>query len=179
MAVNRNIIDYNRYNAPFMHGTTVRQPDYMPEDRRYKEQYKKSSMQTKRQASRQVRKNRRRAFDMNPSYVAFLMIAVVAFMIVCVSYLRLQNDTVRRSENITMLQRELENITEQNTTAYNDVIDSVNLEEIRAKAMNELGMVYASEGRVVEYKSPTKSYVKQYNAIPQDGVLAKSKSVTE
>ena len=171
MAVNRNIIDYNRYNSQYVYGNTVRQPEYMPDERKEREKYKKTS--------RQVRKNRRRALDMNPSYVVFLMVAAMAFMIVCVSYLRLQNDTVRRSENITMLQRELENITEQNTTAYNDVIDSVNLEEIRAKAMNELGMVYASEGRVVEYKSPTKSYVKQYNAIPQDGVLAKSKSVTE
>ena len=171
MAVNRNIIDYNRYNAQYVYGNTVRQPEHVPYEKRQEEQYKKTS--------RQVRKNRRRALDMSPSYVAFLMVAAVAFMIVCVSYLRLQNDTVRRSENITMLQRELENITEQNTTAYNDVIDSVNLEEIRAKAMDELGMVYASEGRVVEYKSPTKSYVKQYNAIPQDGVLAKSRSVTE
>ena len=171
MAVNRQVIDYNRYNAQYVYGTTVRQPEYEPDEKRNRERYKKTS--------RQVRKNRRRALDMNPSYVVFLMIAAMAFMIVCVSYLRLQNDTIRRSENITMLQRELENITEQNTTAYNDVIDSVNLEEIRAKAMDELGMVYASEGRVVEYKSPTKSYVKQYNAIPQDGVLAQSKSVTE
>ena len=142
MAVNRNVIDYNRYNAQYVYGNTVRQPEYMPDERKHREQYKKTS--------RQVRKNRRRALDMNPSYVVFLMVAAIAFMIVCVSYLRLQNDTVRRSENITMLQRELENITEQNTTAYNDVIDSVNLEEIRAKSMNELGMVYASEGRVVE-----------------------------
>ena len=171
MAVDRNIIDYNRYNAQYVYGNAVRKPEHVPYKKRQEEQYKKPC--------RQVRKNRRRALDMSPSYVIFLMLAAIAFMIVCVSYLRLQNDTVRRSENITMLQRELENITEQNNTAYNDVIDSVNLEEIRAKAMDELGMVYASEGRVVEYKSPTKSYVKQYNAIPQDGVLAKSRSVTE
>ena len=171
MAVSRQVIDYNRYNQQYVYGNTVRQPEYMPDERRHKEHYKK--------ANKQVRKNRRRALDMSPSYVVFLMIAAMAFMFVCVSYLKLQNDMVRRTENITMLQRELENITEQNNTDYNAVIDSVNLEEIRAKAMDELGMVYASEGRVVEYKSPTKSYVKQYNAIPQDGVLAKSKSVTE
>ena len=171
MAVNRQVIDYNRYNSQYIYGNTVRQPEYMPDERKRRENNKK--------AGRQVRKNRRRALDMSPSYVVFLMIAAMAFMFVCVSYLQLQNDMVRRTENITMLQRELENITEQNNTDYNAVIDSINLEEIRARAMDEFGMVYASEGRVVEYKSPTKSYVKQYNAIPQDGVLAKSKSVTE
>ena len=171
MAVSRNVIDYNRYNAQYVYGNTVHQPEFVPGFKKQQDKYRKTS--------KQIRKNRRRALDMNPSYVVFLMAAVMVFMVVCVSYLQLQNETVRRSENITVLQRELENITEQNTTAYNDVIDSINLEEIRAKAMDELGMVYASEGRVVEYKSPTKSYVKQYNAIPQDGVLAKSRSVTE
>ena len=42
-------------------------------------------------------------------------------------------------------------------------MDSVNLDEIREKAMNELGIVYA-----------TGDYVKQYEGIPEDGVLAQS-----
>ena len=47
------------------------------------------------------------------------------------------------------------------------------------KAMNELGMVYAANGNVVEYDSPTSDYVKQYNEIPSDGILAKSKDVSK
>ena len=50
--------------------------------------------------------------------------------------------------------------TEANDTAYNAAADSVNLQEIRDKAMNELGMVYAANGNVVEYDSPTSDYVK-------------------
>ena len=45
--------------------------------------------------------------------------------------------------------------------------------------MNELGMVYAANGNVVEYDSPTSDYVKQYNEIPSDGILAKSKDVSK
>ena len=40
-------------------------------------------------------------------------------------------------------------------------------------------MVYAAQGNVVEYESPTSDYVKQYNDIPSDGVLAKSRDVSD
>lgn len=86
---------------------------------------------------------------------------------------------VSRSENISALQEELADLTEQNDTAYNAAADSVNLEKIRDKAMNEMGMVYASQGNVIEYESPTSDYVKQYSDIPSDGVLARSKDVTD
>ena len=105
----------------------------------------------KKRTSSQVKKNRRRALDMSPIYTGFL----------------------------TALQEELSDLTEANDTAYNAAADSVNLQEIRDKAMNELGMVYAANGNVVEYDSPTSDYVKQYNEIPSDGILAKSKDVSK
>ena len=53
---------------------------------------------------------------------------------------------------------------EQNNTKYNSVMDSVNLDEIREKAMNELGMVYATSDQVIEYDRPSGDYVKHKNA---------------
>ena len=50
-------------------------------------------------------------------------------------------------------------------------------ETVREKAMNEMGMVYESQGKVIHYQSPTSDYVKQYDNIPEDGVLAQSKDV--
>ena len=96
-----------------------------------------------------------------------------------VSYICSSSQNSCRSENITALQEELSDLTEANDTAYNAAADSVNLQEIRDKAMNELGMVYAANGNVVEYDSPTSDYVKQYNEIPSDGILAKSKDVSK
>ena len=80
---------------------------------------------------------------------------------------------------VTALQAELADLTEANDTAYNAAADSVNLKEIKDRAMNDMGMVYASEGTVIEYDSPTGSYVKQYSDIPEDGILAQSKDVSE
>ena len=55
----------------------------------------------------------------------------------------------------------------------------MNLETVRNRAMNEMGMVYEAQGTVIEYDSPTSDYVKQYSDIPESGVLAKSADVSE
>lgn len=133
----------------------------------------------RQKASSQVLKNRRRALSMNTAYVVFLACAAILAVIICFMYLRLQSETVSRSENITALQRELEELTEKNDAAYQAAADSINLNTVRDRALNELGMVYASQGRVVSYKNPTTDRVKKYNDIPENGVLAKSGSVTK
>ena len=161
------------YNEQYVYGNTVRQPEELPKHNTHSEK------EAQKQADSQVQKNRSRALDMNPQYVIFLICAAICAVLVCVSYMRMQFEVVSRSENITSLQRELADLTEQNDTAYHAVFDSVNLEEIRDKAVNDLGMVFASKGCVIEYNSPTGEYVKQHSDIPSDGVLAKSKSVTD
>ena len=70
--------------------------------------------------------------------------------------------------------RELADLKEENTTKYNAVVDSVNLDEIREKAINQLGMTYATPDQIVEYDNPASDYVKQYENIPENGVLAQS-----
>lgn len=139
-------------------------PQRMPETRPVRE----------RRTSRQVRKNRNRALSINPAYAGFLAVAAVVAVLVCVCYLRLQSDIVSRSENITALQEELAAVTEANDTAMHAAEDAMNLEEVRAKAVNELGMIYAAQGSVIEYDAPAKESVKQYSDIPSNGILAKS-----
>ena len=108
----------------------------------------------------------------------FLVAAAFCAVFLCVMYLRLQSEVVNHSENLTTLQEDLANLTEANNTAYNAAEDSVNLEEVRDKAMNEMGMVYESQGTVIEYESPASGYVKQYDSIPEDGVLAQSQDIS-
>ncbi len=152
----------------YVYGNTVRQADPAPVRRQ-----KARPAQPKR-TSRQVVRNRNRAMSISPAYAVFLTIAAVCAVLICVLYLNLQSDVVSRSEHVTALQEELANLTEANDTKYNAAADSVNLETVRDKAMNEMGMVYASEGTVIEYDSPAGDYVKQYSEIPENGVLAQS-----
>lgn len=163
----RNTSDSSRM---YVYGSAVPKPVYEPERREYQPERRKK-------VSSQVKENRRQAMGINKAYVVFLTFAAVVMLIVCVNYVQLRSELTSRSKHITALQEELVALNEENTTKYNSIMDAVNLEEVREKALNELGMVYASESQVVEYDNPTGDYIKQYDQIPEEGVLANSADV--
>ena len=112
----------------YVYGNTIRK-ETLPKTKEH------ISPDKPRQTSRQVRKNRNKALHMSAGYVVFLAIAAIAALIVCTGYLRLQSEITSRSRNIASLQEELADLKEDNTTRYNAVLNSVNLEEIREKAI--------------------------------------------
>lgn len=156
----------------YVYGNAVPKPVYEPQRRA--EQPRRN-----KQVSRQVKQNRKQAMGINKAYVVFLSIAAILMLVVCVNYVQLRAELTNRSKNITALQEELANLNEANTTKYNAVMDSVNLEEVREKAMNDLGMVYANENQVEEYDNPDGDYIKQYEQIPDEGVIASSAKTNE
>lgn len=153
--------------ASYVYGTSARKVAPMPQQ---------PEQQTK-EVSQRVRQNRSRALHMNRGYVVFLAVAAAFALIACVNYLQLQAEITNRSYNITALQQELADRKEANTTKYNVVVNSMNLEEVRERAMNDLGMVYATEDQVITYKDPANVSVTQYASIPKSGVVASSDSV--
>lgn len=153
-----------RSGQVYVYGNTVPKPVREPERRR----------KTTKKVSRQVRNNQKRALRVSAGYVVFLTVAALLALVVCVGYVRLQAKITDTSKNLTVMQEELADLREENDTRYNAVMDSVNVEEIKEKAQKELGMIYATPDRVVEYESPSADYVKQYENIPEDGVLARS-----
>lgn len=160
-------------NNTYIYGNTVRRAEVMPE--RQRPEYERPPRPKK--VSRQIQKNRKQALHMNPAYVAFLTIAAIATLAVCVWYLQLRAELTSRSEHITELQQELADSKEENTTRYNAIIDSVNLEEVRDRAINELGMVYAKPDQIITYQNPTGDYVKQYQDIPKSGIAPQSDKI--
>ncbi len=130
-----------------------------------------------KEISQRVRKNRTKALHMSRGYVVFLAVAASVALFACVQYLQLQSEITERSKSITAMQLELENAKEENTTRYNAIVNSMNLEVIRDKAMNELGMVYAEAGQVIEYQNPANHLVTKYANIPESGIVASSEQV--
>ncbi len=151
----------------YVHGSVAAKPEVSPG-------YHEKSPEGPKKASKRVRKNRKQALNINSAYVIFLSVAALMALVVCVNYVELQSRITNRSKNIAAMQKELADLREENTTEYNAVMDSVNLDEIRERAQNDLGMVYASPDQIIEYEKPATDYVKQYEMIPKDGVLARS-----
>ena len=130
-----------------------------------------------KEISQRVRNNRTKALHMSKRYVVFLAIAASVALFACVRYLQLQSEITERSKHITAMQIELEDAKEENTTRYNAIVNSMNLEVIRDKAMNELGMVYAEAGQVIEYQNPANHLITQYANIPESGIVASSEQI--
>lgn len=160
----------NRYHTSnrqsYVYGNVVTKPAYEPK-RQYEEPKRRKS------TSSQVRRNRKKALHMSPGYVLFLTAAAVIALVVCINYVQLQARITSSSKNITVMQEELAELREENNTRYNAVMNTVNLEEVRKKAV-KLGMQYATADQIVGYESPSADYVKQYERIPESGVLAQS-----
>lgn len=155
-------------SAAYVYGNTVAKPVYEPDRERVHRQ------RPQKKASSQVRRNRKQAMHMNAAYVIFLTVAAIAVLIICINYIRLQSTITEHSKSITAMQEELANLREENTTRENAVLDSVNLDEVRNRAQNDLGMVYATPDQIVTYEDPATDYVRQFENIPEDGMLAQS-----
>ena len=89
-------------------------------------------------------------------------------MFVCVHYIQLRSVLTAQLKDIAALETQLNELTVENDALYNQVIDSVDLEEIKDRAINDLGMSYAQEDQIIWYSnSSTNSYVRQYQDVPE------------
>lgn len=154
--------NYNYRMDPYIDGNTVRQPDRISQPRPVRREEIKPSI------SRNTRVNREKALQINFAYVAFLTIAAVATLCVCVRFLKLQSSSTEYRKSITALESDLSTLKMNNDAEYKRVVSSVDLEAVKDTAINELGMVYAGEGQVLTYNSQDGDYVKQYSEVPAE-----------
>lgn len=103
---------------------------------------------------------------MNPAYVLFLCVALIATGIILVNYIGLQSDITSSVKRISRLESELNELKLANDEEYIRVSSNVDLEEIRRIAIQELGMQYAEEGQIVTFSGDSNDYVKQMSDIP-------------
>ena len=166
-------------NKYYVNGNTVRQMEAMPARQPQKRLDRKQLEEQKRRKHRKnaARRNRQRALYMSKGYVAFLAIAAIVVLFVCMRYLQLQSEISSRANHITALQQELADTKEANTTRYNVIMNSMNLEQIRDIAINEFGMVYAEEDQIIRNQRPDGSAVTQFAGIPESGIIASSDEV--
>ena len=114
-----------------------------------------------------VRRTKVKAVPMNKGYIA---VVAAAFLIVCgvlMSYVKIQSDITNHINNISELESKLNELRLANDETYTKIMSSVDLEEIKRIAVNELGMKYAKEGQVVQYTGEGNDYVRQYGEVPE------------
>ena len=142
-------------NSSYIRGNTVRVADPVRE------------LQTPpKKVSHATRKNRDRALYMNLGYVLFLCAALAVAGIVLIGYLKTQAELTVSIKHVASLESELNDMKLSNDEKLERINSSVNLEEIKKIAVEELGMTYAKEGKVVKTSSEGSDYVRQLKELP-------------
>ena len=150
-------------NQYYVDGSAARKLESVPQ-RRVQRQ---PSPNRKRQVSAYAR--RRQQVKVAPMNIGYMAVMVFALLVVCgvlMSYVRLQSDITSHVNNISKLESQLNDLKLSNDELYTKIISSVDLEEIKRIAVNELGMKYAKEGQVITYSGEGSDYVRQYSDIP-------------
>lgn len=112
-----------------------------------------------------VRKQSDRAKNMNLPYVLFLVGAMAVLVLVIANYIQANAEVTASVRNIGTLENQYLNLKTDNDEAYNRIVNSVDLDEVRRVAQEELGMHYALEGQIITYTDTIGDYVKQYSDI--------------
>ena len=120
-----------------------------------------------RQTRAAVQKNRERALQISPGYVLFLTATMAVMVVVFACYLQLQSNLNKSVQNVALLETQLLNLKNENDAVQKKISNSVNLDTVRQKAMDELGMVYPQEGQIEYFEVEHDDYMNQYEDIPE------------
>ena len=151
--MHRNI----REDRIYIDGNTARKLQSIPVNR--------NRMQND-QIRRQQVKRQHRVAPMNLGYIFFMMLATLVVCVVLIGYVELQADITNRINHISKLESQLNDLKLANDEEYTKIMSSVDLEEIKRIAIEELGMNYAKDGQVITYSGEGNDYVRQYKEIP-------------
>ncbi len=92
----------------------------------------------------------------------FVTIAMIVTGIVCVQYIRMQSSLTTYVNQISAMEIELQSLRAENDDYESRIKGAIGLEDIKKRAMDELGMKYASDEQIVVYSSDGTDYVRQY-----------------
>ena len=145
----RNTVNHNR-KSEYVYGNTARA--LAPIGVEIKPQPKLSKREAKRQE---------KSAHMNPAYGLFMMAAMVCTVFVCIQYLRLQSEVTSKVAEISKLEAQLNELKAENDDTESRIKGAVDLEQVKYRAMNELGMQYANSDQIVAYVCDDTDYVTQ------------------
>lgn len=140
----------------YVEGNTVRKLDTV-----------KELQQPPRKVNQSIRKNQERLHYMNLPYVLFLAAAMVLTGMMLIGYLQVQSQLTVSIKKVATLESQLNDMRLSNDEQLERINTSLDMEEVKRIAIEELGMSYAKEGQVVMVSGEGSDYVRQLEKMPE------------
>lgn len=171
---NRSSYGQGGRGMTYIAGNTVRRVETMPDDWEKEQQRQRKREEREQQERREqrrrrtiARRNQDKALIMNRGYVAFLTLAAIVTCITAGLYIKLQSDITIRMEHVASLESDVSSLKSDNDAAYKRIITSVRMEDVKKRAMDELGMSYPQADQIVYYEPDYTDFMAQYGEIPE------------
>ncbi|MCD8333053.1 MAG: hypothetical protein LUB60_02815 [Clostridiales bacterium] len=114
---------------------------------------------------RHAENNRHRAESINGGSVLFLAVVLGLFVLVCCTFLGLQNQITVHSAAVASLQKQISSLEEENDTRENRLATAEDLSEIEVIASEKLGMKYVESDQISYYSPEESDYMMQYDDV--------------
>ncbi len=164
--------DYRRMT--YIEGNVVRRMDAMPDNweqerkhRREREQQEHLERQKRRRQRAIASRNMERALVMDRGYVVFLTFAAIITCLTAIFYIKLQSDVTIHLNNIAALETSVNQLKLDNDATDKRLETAMQMDEVKEKAMDELGMTYPTQDQIVYYKIDGADFMSQYGEIPE------------
>ena len=131
-----------------------------------REQREREKEEARRIHLKNMDRRRAAALRKNRLLTGYMIIAVALTCMMLVGYVALQTNVTTRMSHIAQLENELSTVNADNKAAESRIATTTNLTDIKDKAINELGMVYATSSQIVYYSVDGSDYMSQYHDIP-------------
>ena len=122
----------------------------------------------KRQRQIASRRNCQKVKSMNLVYVMFLSAAAIVCAVACGIFISLQTSISTNMKSVAELQTQVSDLKARNDALEKNIETSVDLEQIKQKAINDLGMKYPAADQVVTYSVQSSDYMNQYGSVPEN-----------
>ena len=128
---------------------------------RSREQERRVREERRREEALQRRRELRHAQARVRFSVAITMLMMTVLTAAIIGYVRLLSSVTVSSRKISALETQIEKQKTLNDQRLEEIDASINMDEIRSIAINELGMKYADEDQIKTYSSQADDYVHQ------------------
>ncbi len=152
--------DIQSFNYQYSAAAPQVVPGFDREQRLREKQERERRLRQKRlqQHKKELRRHRLHAF--------YLTLGLIIFGSLCTSYIHLQNSITTSMHNIADLESQITDLKAQNAATESRIHTSTNLSAVKSRAVNDLGMVYATSDQIVYYDMQDEDYMNQYDSIP-------------
>lgn len=150
-------------DSEYMYGNTAIQPERRERTERTERRIRRVDRNRNSRVNENIARNQKRAAELNSIIVfGYFFFAVFVLAVFFTNYISLRSDVYNAKRTENKLEIQLSEICAANDDTENRINGTIDLENIKKIAMNELGMTYADDSQIITYESTGSDFVRQY-----------------